>query len=183
MKQKLLSFFLGVFFMLYPVSYADQNNPNLNILFEQLLNAQNSEQSYIISQQIYQIWFQGPDAESTEQIRLVLKLTQEANYTAALAKNINLIESYPDFSEGWHRLAVLYYLLQLYPQALESLEKTLELEPRHILAYQGAALVFNAIGKLELAKAMQEHVLKLDPYNILSNKSLEELENQLGLKT
>ena len=65
-------------------------------------------------------------------------------------RNTRLLRRAPEFAEGWHKRAALYYVLGRDAECLHDIRRTLELEPRHF----GAMLHFAEV--LRTARAAAE---------------------------
>lgn len=70
----------------------------------------------------------------------------------------------PDFTEGWSKRATVYYLRNDYTHALRDLEHVLRLEPRHIDAMMGLAVMLQDLGDKKGALDLFRRVLKADPW-------------------
>ncbi|TCL55852.1 tetratricopeptide repeat protein [Hydrogenispora ethanolica] len=92
-----------------------------------------------------------------------------------------LTDSFPDFSDGWIRRALLYHSEQRLDEALVALQNVLTVEPENLTAHDLMGAVYAGKGQPEQAEAVWEKALTLDPsrVNILTNLALlaEEKEN------
>ena len=97
-------------------------------------------------------------------------------YDAAEQILIQLIESYPDFAEGWNRRATLYFMEQRYDASLVDIEHVLALEPRHFGALAGKAAILRAQHKdIEALKVLKE-TLVINPHMASVVEAIKELE-------
>lgn len=134
----------------------------LDRLFGQL--HQTAVDSKSIEQDIWNLWAR--NSSPTAEVLL-------AQGTAAMNANeldaaeqtlIQLVESYPDFAEGWNRRATLYFMEQRYDASLVDIEHVLALEPRHFGALAGKGMILRLQGKtIEALKTLRE-ALQMNPY-------------------
>lgn len=73
-----------------------------------------------------------------------------------------LVETTPDFAEGWNKRATLNYYAGRYDQALSDVNAALALEPRHFAALSGRGLVLEALNRK--AEALESYRLALAVY-------------------
>ena len=135
---------------------------DLNILFEELLDAKNINEAENIEQNIWQTWTNHPHNKY-----LTIKLENgtfsmnNQQYQLALKLFTDVIEEDPNWAEGWNKRATLLYLMGNYKASLRDIEKVLNLEPRHFGALSGRAQIYlsfkeyeKAITDLEKAKSI-----------------------------
>lgn len=73
-----------------------------------------------------------------------------------------LVETTPEFAEGWNKRATLNYYAGRYDQALSDVNAALALEPRHFAALSGRGLVLEALNRK--AEALESYRLALAVY-------------------
>ena len=85
-----------------------------------------------------------------------------------------LTDSFPDFSDGWIRRALLYHSEQRLEEALTALQKVLAVEPENLTACDLMGAVYAGMGENAKAQEVWEKALTLDPMrvNILTNLAL-----------
>ncbi|MBX7146188.1 MAG: tetratricopeptide repeat protein [Alphaproteobacteria bacterium] len=170
-----LLFFIALFSASYAV--ADQRDPRLSDLFDNLQKTKNVFEAETTERLIWDIWLQAPDLKSDQLMKTGIEAMAVRNYAVALKNFDELINLYPDFAEGWYKRANLYYLMEDYDQAIQNLNQTLMLEPRH----------FGALSLLGLIKVKQnlesdalgnyEKVLAIHPNMNGMKDRVEELRN------
>ena len=158
---------------------ADQRHPELPLLFEQLANAETAEQSSALENQIWQLWLQGPDENSTLLIRQITQAMRVGNLPVALRLCDQLVDSTPGFAEAWNKRATVHYLLGDDESSVSDIRKTIELEPRHFGAISGLGLIFNRRGDTEAALQAFTAVLKLSPASRRAQENVARLRGQL----
>ena len=86
-----------------------------------------------------------------------------------------IIDSAPDWAEGWNKRATVLYLMGRYQESLEDIDEVLKHESRHFGALSGQGLVQTALENYEKAIKSYEAVQKIYP----SIKSAEVMIPQL----
>ncbi|MCI5047003.1 MAG: hypothetical protein MRY59_05850 [Aquisalinus sp.] len=178
-----MRFFLSVFivlnFFLVPVSFADQNDPSLDALFQELRDgtALDAEET---SQRILEIW-------STASSPTVTLLYQRA-YEAAMASDMDVARELtahvtglaPNFAQGWVLQATVYLNLEQYELAYDGYQKALELEPRHFIATTDLADILKANGEDRAAFDLYQQALKWNPHYAHARRQAAELRESLS---
>lgn len=160
-------------------AYADQNDPQLDALFQQLKNADEVSQLRIIESQIWEIWLQHPNPDVE---RLMLLGTERMNARAvadAMLIFTQLIENFPDYAEAWNKRATLNYMIGEQEASEEDIQQTLALEPRHFGALSGLGLVYLARNELSKAKKAFEDLIEVHPNSPNAVANLELINEQL----
>jgi tetratricopeptide (TPR) repeat protein len=144
---------------------ADQKDARLPDLFAQLQKAPDPMTAMEIEAQIWSIWLEAHDPAVDQLMSEGSEAMGIQKFGTALEKFNAIIAQKPDFAEGWNKRATLYYLMGNYEQSLADIDRTLELEPRHIGALSGLGLVNMKMEREEAAADAFERVLKIDPQN------------------
>lgn len=101
------------------------------------------------------------------------------DYGAAIEHLTVLVETAPDFAEGWNARATAYYKAGLVGPALADIARTLTLEPRHFGALTGLGLIFEETGDVEAAIQAYEAALAIHPHRADLGEVVERLEEEL----
>lgn len=117
-------------------------------------------------------------------MQLMLMGSERMNYQRypeALVIYSRIVESFPDYAEGWNRRATLYYLVGNLDASIADIEKTLVLEPRHFGALSGLGMVY--LQRKELGKAKQafEDLVLVHPNSPSAQENLQRVKEQLEL--
>jgi tetratricopeptide (TPR) repeat protein len=164
------------------IALADQKDARLPPLFDQLKAAASMEAARAIEAKIWTIWLEANDPA----IDTLMSEGSEAmgiqRFGTALEKFNAIIAQRPDFAEGWNKRATLYYLMGNYEQSLADIDRTLELEPRHIGALSGLGLVNLRMEREEAAADAFERVLVIDPQNGSARNNLTIIQGILKRK-
>ena len=157
-------------------AYSNDRDDRLNQLFEQLKKSNNASIALEIEMKIWNIWSTHPT-----QGKLTQSLAKGSNFMSKVeletAYNIfsTIIDSAPDWAEGWNKRATVLYLTGRYQESLEDIDEVLKHESRHFGALSGQGLVQTALENYEKAIKSYEAVQKIYP----SIKSAEVMIPQL----
>ena len=174
-------FFLLKILILF--SFSGSYAKDLNILFEELLDAKNINEAEYIEQNIWRTWTSHPQNKY-----LTMKLENgtlsmnNRQYELALKLFTDVIEEDPSWAEGWNKRATLLYLMGNYKASLKDIEKVLNLEPRHFGALSGRAQIYlsfkeyeKAIADLEKAKSIYPLIKSAQSIQVIK-KLIKELQ-------
>lgn len=159
---------------------ADQTDPRLDALFEELQSPDSPGRLFAIQRQIWVIWYLHEDPQVTDVMSHGVTALAEGRHEDAVRLFSEVIERAPDFAEGWNRRATTYYLLGRYRESLADIERVLELEPRHFGALAGRGLCFQRLGKPRAALEAFEAALKYNPYMEQVQIEVIRLRDRLG---
>lgn len=158
---------------------ADQRDPRLSELFDQLKAAESAESAQPIEAEIWTIWAQSESDEVNLLMGLGINAMARADNRTALELFDKMIEVAPDFSEGWNKRATVLYLIGEYERSRTDVDKTLELEPRHFGALSGLGLIYLAEGEQEKALDAFRRALAVNPTMPGPQRWVEELKSSV----
>lgn len=158
---------------------ADQKDPRLDGLFEELQSLEDAQVANAVEFQIWQIWTQSRNAAVNLLMRTGVGAMEREDFAAALISFDRITTMEPDFAEGWNKRATVLFLLGDYSGSLTDIEKTLKLEPRHFGALAGRGLIFLQFERYDLARDAFQKVLEVNPHSEGAKRNLEEVENKL----
>src|SRR5262249_45455100 len=142
----------------FAVAQADQTDPRLKDLFEQLRTAPSPEASQQLEDQIWAIWAKSGDDE-VDQVFVVGTQAMAIGDTATALKIFDaIVQKEPNFAEGWNKRATVFYMMGDYQASLADIDHTLELEPHHFGALAGLGLVNAELDRDEAALDAFERV-------------------------
>jgi len=144
-------------------SMADQTDPALNPLFEQLQQASSNTQAKEIESQIWELWLATNDDNAEALMSQLTYAMSVGQYEIALQLSNQLVDSNPDYSEAWNKRATIQYLMGNHGLSVADIKQTLVLEPRHFGALSGLGLIFMASGNYEAALDAFNAVVKISP--------------------
>jgi tetratricopeptide (TPR) repeat protein len=146
-----------------PPIFADQDDPRLPTYFEQLVGAPDPLSARTIEQQIWRIWYENADEETSRLLIEGDRAMQAGDFATALEDFNAVIERDPDFAEGWNRRATLRYMMGDYEGSMADIDETLLREPRHFGALAGLGLVNMELGREQQALDAFERALVVNP--------------------
>lgn len=168
-------------FALLPTSaFADQNNPQLKYLFEELRQAQSNAETQNIQGKIWRIWLEAPDQYTNDLMGQVTYAMSTGQRELALRFSNELVDIAPDFAEGWNKRATLQYLLGNHGLSVADIKETLRLEPRHFGALSGLGLIFMSSGNYEAALDAFDRVLQISPASENARGSVARAKSMIG---
>jgi tetratricopeptide (TPR) repeat protein len=161
------------------VARADQNDPRLDALFTELRRVTGSLQVRAIEQQIWSIWLSSSNTDVNRLMSAGMDAMAVRDFRGALAHFTKVVETAPDFAEGWNKRATVLWLVHDYDGSLADVDKTLALEPRHFGALAGLGQINAALERDEAAIAAFERALAVNPHmpGVIAN--IEYLQQRL----
>ncbi len=158
-------------------SPADQNDPALDDLFEQLAITTSDEEASNITREIWQRWTANDDPNVSQLMQIGIRALNYSTYRKALQSFDRVIEIAPEFAEGWNKRATLYYHIKEYRRSIDDIKKTLRLEPRHFGAWSGLGLVSIAQENYSGALAAFKKALSINPHIPNIRRYVQKLED------
>jgi tetratricopeptide (TPR) repeat protein len=158
-------------------SPADQNDPALDDLFEQLAVTTSDEEASNITREIWQRWTANDDPNVSQLMQIGIRALNYSTYRKALQSFDRVIEIAPEFAEGWNKRATLYYHIKEYRRSIDDIKKTLRLEPRHFGAWSGLGLVSIAQENYTGALAAFKKALSINPHISNIRRYVQKLED------
>ena len=158
-------------------SPADQNDPALDDLFEQLAITTSDEEASNITREIWQRWTANDDPNVSQLMQIGIRALNYSTYRKALQSFDRVIEIAPEFAEGWNKRATLYYHIKEYRRSIDDIKKTLRLEPRHFGAWSGLGLVSIAQENYAGALAAFKKALSINPHISNIRRYVQKLED------
>jgi tetratricopeptide (TPR) repeat protein len=162
---------------------ADQTDPRLKDLFEQLHAASSPEAASTIESEIWVIWAQSGDAALDKVFEIGSRALAVGDTRTALKIFDAIVEKAPKFAEGWNKRATIYYLMGDYQASLADIDRTLELEPHHFGALAGLGLVNVELDRDEAALDAFERVLKVTPQSESAKENIEVIKQRIKDKS
>ena len=136
----------------------------LNQLFEQLKKSDDISVSRAIEMKIWSIWSKHPTQEKlTQSLAKGSELMAEGELESAYKIFSTIIDSAPNWAEGWNKRATVLYLMGRYYDSLNDIDEVLKLESRHFGALSGQGLVQIKLGNYEKAIKSYQAVQKIYP--------------------
>ena len=174
MKRISLTIFL--IFLMVSISQADQNDPKLDILFNDLSQIQSEMKAQPILLEIWSIWSVAIDTKTQEKFDAGNQLMSKRQYNESILMFSDAINLQPTFAEAWNKRATVNYIIGNYEESISDIFSTLELEPRHFGALDGLAQIYMLQNKYFKAAQVYRKILEILPYNKKAIMHLEYLE-------
>jgi tetratricopeptide (TPR) repeat protein len=175
----LLAILLDLMIGMADTARADQNDPRLEALFQELRVVTGYLKARTLEQQIWTIWSASINPEVNRLMDDGVTAMATQDYRAALTDFTKVIEIAPDFAEGWNKRATVLWLVGDYDGSLADVDKTLALEPRHFGALAGLGHIYAALEREEEALAAYEKALAVNPHMPGIIASIEQLKQRL----
>lgn len=176
----LIQFFILAISLQVASVAADQNAEELPTLFNQLLNEVDPDSAVAIESEIWQHWLDAPDENSASLLSQISIALSARRFDLALRLNNQLVDSAPDFAEGWNKRATIHYLMKNHPESVADIRETVRLEPRHFGAISGLGMIFLRENNLPAALQAFEQVLKISPASVNAKRSIEHVRREMG---
>ena len=177
-KIKLTVAFLlaTVTFSLPAVSTAQEGEPDL---LAQLRAAETEAAAERLERQIFDLWSKSGSAARDLLLQRGRDAIEVEDWEAAFEHLRALTDHAPEFAEGWHTLALVYFNTERLGLAMDALERALTLNPDHFGALRGVGAVHEQTGNRALAYAAYERVLEMRPHDSDVQKALDRLEREV----
>jgi tetratricopeptide (TPR) repeat protein len=172
--------FLSWMLLAAPGARADQTDPRLDILFDQLQQVAETGEARAIEAEIWRIWIASGDPELDARMAEGMGAMGARDYPHALAEFSAIVDAAPDFAEGWNKRATLYWLMGDYQASIEDIDRTLALEPRHFGALSGLSMIRDALGEPREALEAFDRALAVYPNMAGADLRRALLESKLG---
>ena len=164
MKKLFLCAFLVLMLCGNVLAESKDRDLRLNQLFEQLKKSNNASLAFEIEMKIWNIWSTHPTHDSlTQSLAKGSGLMSKGELEAAYKIFSTIIESSPDWAEGWNKRATVLYLMGRYQESLKDIDEVLKRESRHFGALSGQGLVQTELKNYEKAIKSYRAVQKIYP--------------------
>ena len=164
MKKLSLYAFLVLLFFGNVFAESTERNNKLNQLFNQLKKNNDVSIALEIELKIWNIWSTHPTQEKlTSSLAIGSELMSRGELDSAYKIFSIIIESDPDWAEGWNKRATVLYLMEKYLDSLNDIDEVLKRESRHFGALSGQALVQIKLKNYEKAIKSYQTVQKIYP--------------------
>lgn len=171
-----ISLTIFLIFLIVSISQADQNDPKLEILFNDLSQTQSEMKAQPILLEIWSIWSVAIDTKTQEKFDAGNQLMSKRQYDESILMFSDAINLQPTFAEAWNKRATVNYIIGNYEESISDIFSTLELEPRHFGALDGLAQIYMLQNKYFKAAQVYRKILEILPYNKKAIMHLEYLE-------
>jgi tetratricopeptide (TPR) repeat protein len=159
-----IGIFLLSFFLLFAGSAsADQKDPRLASLFNQLSKVRSPVEAGALTMQIAELWrASGSDTADLLMDRAAASIEQQ-DYDTALKLLNAVIQMKPEYAEVHYRRADLFLRMDSTEQAAADLARAVALEPRDFRAHALIGSIADDAGQFVAALAAYRRALDLNP--------------------
>ncbi|MBI1218525.1 MAG: tetratricopeptide repeat protein [Rhodobacteraceae bacterium] len=105
-----------------------------------------------------------PDPKAQELLDRGMAERDDEDLDSALSAFDQLVHYCPDYPEGYNQRAFIEFLSADYADALEDVNTVLAMQPNHVAALSGKALVLMGLGRVDEAQAVLRAALALNPW-------------------
>ena len=152
------------------------SSARLDALFLQLARVTTEHEALQTEDCIWWLWMADPNAAAAAVLDRATTDIAYRRFDIAETRLVKLLRTRPDYSEAWHKLATLHYLLGRDDESLVECHHSLELEPRHFGALCTIGEILFGAGEREGARLAFRAALRLHPHHVGANVRLSELE-------
>ena len=160
------------------ISPAEKRALQLDKLLGRLHGGQKSADVSKTEADIWALWSQNDSATAVVLLRQASAAIDARDFDPAEQMLSQLIETYPDFAEGWNRRGALYYLMKRYDAALIDIDHALSLEPRNFGALLGKGMVLKAQHKTDAAVTAFNEALQINPHLDAAREAIKVIEKE-----
>ena len=136
----------------------------LALEFQKLRAAQHPAAASVAEQEIWRLWFIGPNESITEQLGKASEALKYGDYAAAETLLTGLILKAPNHAEIWNQRAFARFLQLKFEDSLKDIKRVLALEPRHFGALAGRARIEAQLGRQADASRTMGEVGVIHPW-------------------
>ena len=136
----------------------------LDELFARLQGAEAPAEIEALQNGIWQVWLTTNDHALDKHLEAGMRALSAGDYTRAIADFTYIIDTQPEFAEGWNKRATAYYLRGEYRASLLDIAETLRREPRHFGALSGWATILRMLGEDRSALRVLQRLAKICPH-------------------
>ncbi len=178
-RRSVAAIVLAAVVALAPAARAGQADERLDVLFDRLKTTDSEVEAAALTRQIWVIWGHSASDVVNAFMARGVEAMSRCNYETALAAFSKVVETEPNFAEGWNKRATVHYLMGDYAASVQDVERTLTLEPRHFGALSGLGLIYLTVGDDLAALKAFEAALTVNPYLPGARTHVDQLRRRL----
>ncbi|HEX5767357.1 MAG TPA: tetratricopeptide repeat protein [Burkholderiales bacterium] len=130
-------------------------------------------------QGLWLLWSRSGDAAVDRLMALGIEAMQAGRHSEAIGLFSEIIETRPDFAEGWNKRATVYYLAGQYGKSIADCHEVLKRNPGHFGALSGMGQIYLQLEDDEQALQWYRRALEVNPNMLGVEMSLRMLEERL----
>jgi len=129
---------------------------------------------------LWAIWSRSGDDATDALFRQGLTLLHLGRAAASIAVWSRIIDTLPEFAEGWNKRATAYFMAGELERSLADCDEVLKRNPDHFGALSGIGLIHQQAGRLEPARDAFRRALAVNPNMDGVRSNLEAIERTLA---
>jgi len=130
-------------------------------------------------QGLWLLWSRSGDAEIDRLMARGTEEMQAGRHGEAIALFTRVIQSKPDFAEGWNRRATVYYLAGQYEKSIADCHEVLKRNPDHFGALSGMGQIHVQLEQWDQALKWYRRALDVNPNMLGVEMNIKLLEEKL----
>jgi tetratricopeptide (TPR) repeat protein len=130
-------------------------------------------------QGLWLLWSRSGNAEIDRLMALGSQAMQAGRHSEAIGVFSRIIETRPEFAEGWNRRATVYYLAGQYDKSIADCHEVLKRNPRHFGALSGMGQIHVQLEDYENALRWYRRALEVNPNMLGVEMNIRLLEEKL----
>jgi len=144
---------------------ADQSDPGLAGLFDDLQRTGNTAEANRLTAEIWQRWItHDSDQRANSLMQDGMELMNRGRLDQAEQVFSSLVGERPDFAEAWNKRATIRFLRGDDSGSRRDIARVIDLEPRHFGALSGLGMIHMRAGELQAALQAFEAALRVNPH-------------------
>jgi tetratricopeptide (TPR) repeat protein len=147
-------------------------------LFERLKAAPTADAAKSVAQQIEQRFEKSGSDTADLLLQRAKQATESKNFDLALDLLDFVVTLKPDWSEAYHRRAIVHFLLKDEESAMRDIRQSLAYEPRHFHALAGLGQLLQLMGNRKQAYQVYRRTLDIYPQFPDLEKIMERLKQE-----
>ena len=120
---------------------ARRGDTRLDHLFAELAHAAGEDEAREVESKIWRAWAESGVEAADRMLAVASDAMSRGAFAPALALLNSALETTADFAEAWNKRATLYYLIGEHELAVQDIQRTLTLEPRHFGALSSLGMI------------------------------------------
>lgn len=138
--------------------------PERAALIAEMKRSTTPEAAAAIMNRFWLLLTAAPDPKAQELLDRGMAERSDEDLDSALSAFDQLVHYCPDYAEGYNQRAFVEFLAADYESALEDVNTVLAMQPDHVAALAGKALVLMGLGRVDEAQAVLRAALALNPW-------------------
>ena len=149
------------------------------LLLHERLRDESSFVRGFAEQGLWLLWSRSGNAEIDRLMAFGSQAMQAGRHSEAIGVFSRIIETKPEFAEGWNRRATVYYLAGQYDKSIADCHEVLKRNPRHFGALSGMGQIHVQLEDYENALRWYRRALEVNPNMLGVEMNIRLLEEKL----